>query len=93
MTSLWYIREVDPMTLLLTGLTRDGVFLIEHGEVTAAVNNFRFNVSPFDVLRHSVDVGRTERCLSREWSDFFTRSAMPAIRVDGFHMSSVSQAQ
>jgi len=93
LTSLWYIREVDPMTLLLTGLTRDGVFLIEHGEVTAAVNNFRFNVSPFDVLRHSVDVGRTERCLSREWSDFFTRSAMPAIRVDGFHMSSVSQAQ
>jgi predicted Zn-dependent protease len=91
-TSQWYLRPVDPMTLLLTGLTRDGVFLIEHGEVTAAVNNFRFNVSPFDVLRNGVDVGRTERCLSREWSDWFTRSAMPAIRVDGFNMSSVSKA-
>ena len=80
------------MTMLLTGLTRDGVFLIEHGEVTAAVNNFRFNVSPFDVLRHGVDVGRTERCLSREWSDWFTRTAMPSIRVEGFNMSSVSKA-
>ena len=91
-TSQWYLREVDPMTLLLTGLTRDGVFLIEHGEITAAVNNFRFNVSPLDVLRHGVDVGRTERCLSREWSDWFTRSAMPSIRVEGFRMSSVSKA-
>lgn len=92
-TSLWYIREVDPMTLLLTGLTRDGVFLIEHGEVVGAVNNFRFNMSPMDVLRQAGDVGRTERCLSREWNDFFTRTAMPPVRVDGFHMSSVSQAQ
>lgn len=93
LTSLWYIREVDPMTLLLTGLTRDGVFLVEHGEVVGAVNNFRFNVSPLDVLRSAGDVGRTERCLSREWSDYFTRTAMPPIRVEGFHMSSVSQAQ
>lgn len=92
-TSLWYIREVDPMTLLLTGLTRDGVFLVEHGEVVGAVNNFRFNMSPLDVLRQAADVGRTERCLSREWNDFFTRTAMPPVRVDGFHMSSVSQAQ
>lgn len=92
-TSLWYIREVDPMTMLLTGLTRDGVFLIENGEVTAAVNNFRFNMSPLDILRRGQDVGRTQRCLSREWSDYFTRTAMPPIRVDGFHMSSVSQAQ
>jgi predicted Zn-dependent protease len=91
-TSQWYLREGDPMTMLLTGLTRDGVFLIEHGEITAAVNNFRFNVSPLDVLRHGVDVGRTERCLSREWSDWFTRSAMPSIRVECFRMSSVSKA-
>lgn len=92
-TSLWYIREVDPMTMLLTGLTRDGVFLVENGEVTGAVNNFRFNMSPFDVLRRGADIGRTERCLSREWSDWFTRTAMPPITVEGFHMSSVSQAQ
>lgn len=92
-TSQWYLREVDPMTMLLTGLTRDGVYLIEHGEVTAAVNNFRFNMSPLDVLRRASDIGGTQRCLSREWSDWFTRSAMPPMRVDGFHMSSVSKAQ
>lgn len=92
-TSQWYIRDVDPMTLLLTGLTRDGVYLVENGEVTAAVNNFRFNMSPLDVLRRACDIGATERCLSREWSDWFTRSAMPPMRVDGFHMSSVSKAQ
>lgn len=92
-TSLWYIRAVDPMTLLLTGLTRDGVFRVQNGEVTGAVNNFRFNMSPLDVLRRAADVGETKRCLSREWSDWFTRTAMPPILVDGFNMSSVSQAQ
>ena len=92
-TSQWYLREVDPMTMLLTGLTRDGVFLIENGEIAGAVNNFRFNMSPLDVLRQATVVGRTEAGLSREWSDWFTRSAMPPMRVDGFNMSSVSKAQ
>ena len=50
LTALWYIREVDPQTLLLTGLTRDGVYLVEDGEVAGAVNNFRFNESPVDLL-------------------------------------------
>ena len=59
-TSQWYLREVDPMTMLLTGLTRDGVFLIENGEIAGAVNNFRFNMSPLDVLRQAAVVGRTE---------------------------------
>lgn len=81
------------MTLLLTGLTRDGVFLIENGEIAGAVNNFRFNMSPLDVLRQAAVVGRTEPTLSREWSDWFTRCAMPPMRVDGFNMSSVSAAQ
>ena len=49
-TCLWYIREVDPQSLLLTGLTRDGVYLVEGGEVAGAVNNFRFNESPIDLL-------------------------------------------
>ncbi len=49
-TCLWYIREVDPQTLLLTGLTRDGVYRVEGGEVTGAVNNFRFNESPVELL-------------------------------------------
>jgi predicted Zn-dependent protease len=93
LTSLWYIRTVDPMTLLLTGLTRDGVYLVEKGEVIGAVNNFRFNMSPLDVLRQVTGASRTERCLPREWSDWFTRTLAPALRVEGFHMSSVSQAQ
>ena len=68
LTCLWYIREVDPETLLLTGLTRDGVYLVENGEVVAEVdNNFRFNESPLDLLRRATEVGATERTLPREW--------------------------
>ncbi len=92
LTTLWYIREVDPQTLLLTGLTRDGVFLVEGGEVTGAVNNFRFNESPVDLLGRITQASRTERTLPREWNDWFTRAAMPAVRVPDFHMSSVSPA-
>jgi predicted Zn-dependent protease len=92
LTTLWYIREVDPATLLLTGLTRDGVYLIENGEVTAAVNNFRFNESPIDLLRRVTEAGATETTLPREWKDWFTRTAMPPLRIPDFHMSSVSQA-
>ncbi len=92
LTTLWYIREVDPQTLLLTGLTRDGVYLVEGGEVTAAVNNFRWNESPVALLGRAADVGTTERCLCREWNDFFTRTAMPALRVPDFNMSTVSKA-
>ena len=92
LTCLWYIREVDPQTLLLTGLTRDGVFLVENGEVTGAVNNFRFNESPVDLLARTVQASRTVRTLPREWNDWFTRAAMPALRVPDFNMSSVSQA-
>jgi predicted Zn-dependent protease len=92
LTCLWYIREVDPQTLLLTGLTRDGVYLVENGEVTGAVNNFRFNESPVGMLGRLAEVGIAERTLPREWGDYFTRALMPPIRVEGFNMSSVSQA-
>jgi len=92
LTCLWYIREVDPQTLLLTGLTRDGVYLVENGEVTGAVNNFRFNESPVAMLGRVTEAGATSPALPREWADYFTRSAMPPLRVDGFNMSSVSQA-
>ena len=92
LTCLWYIREVDPQTLLLTGLTRDGVYLVENGEVTAAVNNFRFNESPVGMLGRLLEVGATVPTLPREWGDYFNRAAMPPVRVEGFNMSSVSQA-
>jgi predicted Zn-dependent protease len=93
LTTLWYIRDVDPTTLLLTGLTRDGVYLIEDGEVTAAVNNFRFNESPLDLLRRATEAGVSEKTLPREWGDWATRAAMPSLRIPDFYMSSVSQAQ
>ena len=93
LTTLWYIRTVDPTVLLLTGLTRDGVYLVEDGEVTAAVNNFRFNESPLDLLRRATEAGVSEVTLPREWGDWATRAAMPTLRIPDFHMSSVSQAQ
>jgi predicted Zn-dependent protease len=92
LTCLWYIREVDPQTLLLTGLTRDGVYLVEDGEVVGEVNNFRFNESPVDLLGRLTEVGGSVHTLPREWSDYFTRTVMPPIRVPDFNMSTVSQA-
>jgi len=92
LTCLWYIREVDPQVLLLTGLTRDGVYLVENGEVVGAVNNFRFNESPVAMLGRLAEVGATVPTLPREWGDYFNRAAMPPVRVEGFNMSSVSQA-
>jgi predicted Zn-dependent protease len=92
LTCLWYIREVDPQTLLLTGLTRDGVYLVEEGEVVGAVNNFRFNESPVGMLSRLLEVGATSQTLPREWGDYFNRAAMPTLRVEAFNMSSVSQA-
>ncbi len=93
LTCLWYIREVDPQTLLLTGLTRDGVYLVEGGEITGSVNNFRFNESPIDLLRRFTHASATVPSFSREWGDdYFSRTATPALRVPDFNMSSVSQA-
>jgi len=92
LTCLWYIRMVDPQTLLLTGLTRDGVYLVENGEVTGAVNNFRFNESPVDLLARFTAAGATVPSFSREWGDYFSRTATPALLIPDFNMSSTSQA-
>ncbi|MDO9497495.1 MAG: TldD/PmbA family protein [Nocardioides sp.] len=93
LTCLWYIREVDPQSLLLTGLTRDGVYLVENGEITGSVNNFRFNETPIDLLRRFSQASATLPSFSREWGDdYFSRTATPALRVPDFNMSSVSQA-
>jgi len=92
LTCLWYIREVDPQTLLLTGLTRDGVYLVEGGEVTGAVNNFRFNESPVDLLARITELGPSQVTRTREFGEWFPRTVMPPARVPDFNMSSVSQA-
>jgi len=92
LTCFWYIREVDPERLLLTGLTRDGVYLVEHGEVVAAVNNFRWNESPVELLGRVTEVGASVPVLCREWNDYITKTVMPPLRVPDFNMSTVSQA-
>ncbi len=91
-TCLWYIREVDPRSLLLTGLTRDGVYLIENGQVVGSVGNFRFNMSPEDVLSQTIDAGDTVMTLPREWGEDFARAAAPPLVVDGFNLSTRSDA-
>jgi predicted Zn-dependent protease len=92
LTCLWYIRQVDPALLLLTGLTRDGVYLVEDGHIKGAVNNFRFNESPVDLLGRAVEAGASTRTMSREWGDEFNRTRMPPLRIPDFNMSSVSPA-
>jgi predicted Zn-dependent protease len=92
LTCLWYIREVDPATALLTGLTRDGVYVIENGAVVGAANNFRFNESPVDLLARATEVGTSVRTLGRELGEYLNRCIMPPLRIPDFNMSSVSQA-
>ncbi len=91
-TCLWYIREVDPQTLLLTGLTRDGVYVVRHGEIVAATGNVRFNESPLGMLGRLSDAGAPVDCLPREWADWFTRARVAPLVVDGFHLSTTSDA-
>ena len=88
--SFWYVRAADPSSLLLTGSTRDGVYLIENGEVTAHVNNFRFTNSAVDVFKRTVEVGQANTTLTREYAMNFVST--PPIRVETFHLSSVSEA-
>jgi predicted Zn-dependent protease len=92
LTCLWYIRQVDPATLLCTGLTRDGVYVIEHGTVVGAANNFRFNESPVDLLTRATEVGTPVRSLGREFGEYLNRTVTPPLRIPDFNMSSVSQA-
>ncbi|MCX6427102.1 MAG: metallopeptidase TldD-related protein [Actinobacteria bacterium] len=91
-TTLWYIRLVDPSTLLLTGLTRDGVYRVKDGEVIGAVNNFRWNESPIDLLSRIKAVGATEITQPREWAEDIDRVATPPVVFENFNMSTVSKA-
>ena len=91
-TCLWYIREVDAQSLLLTGLTRDGVYVVRDGAVVGATGNFRFNESPLAMLDRIVDAGAAVDCLPREWADWFTRTRVAPLAIDGFNMSTPSEA-
>ncbi len=90
---LWYIRLVDPQTALLTGLTRDGVFLIENGKIVAEVNNFRFNQSPVEMLASVKGAGAPVLATPREFDDVGIWVSAPPLVVENFNMSTVSEAQ
>jgi predicted Zn-dependent protease len=88
-TRLWYIRPVDPQTLLYTGLTRDGTFYIENGKIAFPVKNFRFNESPVIMLNNIEALGKPERCVSGESTNHYL---LPPIKVRDFTFTSLSDA-
>lgn len=88
-TRLWYLRMVQPQSLLYTGLTRDGTFAIENGKLAGPVKNFRLNESPVNVLKNIIASGKPERVMGSE-GDRPTHA--PALVVGDFNLSSVSDA-
>jgi len=88
-TRLWYLREVDPRTILYTGLTRDGTFLIENGKISKAVKNFRFNDSPLFMLNNLEAIGPAVRIGGTEAGGAVV---MPPIKVKDFNFTSLSDA-
>ncbi|HZO20495.1 MAG TPA: TldD/PmbA family protein [Gemmatimonadaceae bacterium] len=88
-TRLWYLREVDPRTILYTGLTRDGTFLIENGKIAKAIRNLRFNESPLFMLNNIEALGRPMRLAGTEAGGAVV---MPPIKVRDFTFTSLSEA-
>ncbi|MBK0377698.1 TldD/PmbA family protein [Mucilaginibacter segetis] len=86
---LWYIRMVDPQSLLLTGLTRDGTFYIENGKIKFPVKNFRFNESPIIMLNNLEALGKQERSISVE---SYRSYLIPPMKIRDFTFSSLSDA-
>jgi predicted Zn-dependent protease len=82
-TRLWYIRQLDPQTLLYTGLTRDGTFYIENGEIKYPIKNFRFNESPIVMLNNIEAMGKPVR---------INGSMIPTMKIRDFTFSSLSDA-
>jgi len=86
-TRLWYIREVDPYEKIMTGMTRDGLFLVEKGEVTRAVRNFRFNQSILEMLRNVECLGPAHRSTAEESFEI----VVPPMKITDFHFSEVTR--
>ncbi|MDB5109154.1 MAG: TldD/PmbA family protein [Mucilaginibacter sp.] len=86
---LWYIRSVDPQSLLLTGLTRDGTFYIENGKIKFPIKNFRFNESPVIMLNNVEALGKPERAVSVE---SYRSYLIPPMKIRDFTFSSLSDA-
>jgi len=86
---LWYIRMVDPQSLLLTGLTRDGTFYIENGQIKFPIKNLRFNESPVIMLNNLEALGKQERSISVE---SYRSYLIPAMKIRDFTFTSLSDA-
>ncbi|MEP7344449.1 MAG: TldD/PmbA family protein [Gemmatimonadaceae bacterium] len=91
-TRFWYIRPVDPRTILFTGLTRDGTFLIENGKISKAVKNLRFNESPVFMLNNLEKMGKPERVSASESGGAGTAIVVPPIKIHDFNFTSLSDA-
>jgi predicted Zn-dependent protease len=91
-TRFWYIRPVDPRTILYTGLTRDGTFLIEKGKITRAVKNLRFNESPIFMLNNLEAMGQPTRVSASEDGSPGFAIVVPPIKVRDFTFTSLSDA-
>ncbi|MGE3275740.1 MAG: TldD/PmbA family protein [Vicinamibacterales bacterium] len=88
----WYIRGVDPMTLLFTGMTRDGLFLIENGEIVAPVQNFRWNESPAVSFNNITMLGKPIPMHTGEAYDNPGTALVPPMKIEDFTMTSISPA-
>ena len=91
-TFFWYIRPVDLATLLNTGMTRDGLFLIENGEIAGPVQNFRWNMSPIVGFNNVSAIGQSQPIHTGESYDGPGTALVPAVRIEDFYMTSVSPA-
>jgi len=91
-TRFWYIRGLNPRTMSYTGLTRDGTFLIENGRISRPVNNFRFNQSMVSLLQNVEMLGRPTRVAASENSSVSAPIVVPALKIRGFNLASVSDA-
>src|SRR5262245_40530674 len=91
-TFFWYLRPVDTVTLLNTGMTRDGLFLIENGEIAGPVQNFRWNMSPLVGFANISAIGKSVPIHTGEAYDGPGTALVPPVRIEDFYMTSVSPA-
>jgi predicted Zn-dependent protease len=88
-TRFWYTRSVHPLRLVITGMTRDGTFLIENGAITRPIKNLRFTTSYLDALNRVRAISRETKLLHEDWENKSMRA--PAMVVDGFRFTGVTQ--
>jgi predicted Zn-dependent protease len=87
-TNFWYIRTVNPTDLTLTGMTRDGTFLVENGEISEAVRNFRFHESPLGAFRR---IGLIAAAVEASSSESSYKMLLPPLTIEDFNFSSVTR--